>query len=64
MLSFNLQMERIGEVVVVILLGALLSRGLFSLEAVLFALAIFFLIRPLTVLISVAGCACRQPRRR
>jgi NhaP-type Na+/H+ or K+/H+ antiporter len=54
-LSFNLQMERIGEVVVVILLGALLSRGLFSLEAVLFALAIFFLIRPLTVLISVAG---------
>ena len=29
-LSFNMQMERIGEVVVVIMLGALLTRSMFS----------------------------------
>jgi NhaP-type Na+/H+ or K+/H+ antiporter len=54
-LSFNLQMERIGEVVVVIMLGALLTRRMFSTEVMLLALAVFVVIRPAAVALSLLG---------
>jgi NhaP-type Na+/H+ or K+/H+ antiporter len=54
-LSFNLQMERIGEVVVVIMIGALLTRDMFQITVMLFALAVFLLVRPLAVALSVLG---------
>ena len=55
MLSFNLQMERIGEVAVVIVLGALLQWNMLSGIVLLFALATFLLVRPLVVAISLWG---------
>ena len=54
-LSFNLQMERIGEVAVVIVVGALLQWTMVSGIVVLFALTTFLLIRPLVVTISLWG---------
>jgi sodium/hydrogen antiporter len=54
-LSFNLQMERIGEVAVVIILGALLQWNMVSGIVLLFALATFLLVRPLVVAVSLWG---------
>jgi len=54
-LSFNLQMERIGEVAVVIILGALLQWNMLSGIVFVFALATFLLVRPLVVAISLWG---------
>ncbi len=54
-LSFNLQMERIGEVAVVIVVGALLQWSMVSGIVALFALTTFLLIRPLVVTVSLWG---------
>ena len=54
-LSFNLQMERIGEVAVVIVVGALLQWSMVSGIVVVFALTTFLLVRPLAVMISLWG---------
>ena len=58
-LSSNLQMERIGEVVVVILLGTLLTRAMFSLPVIGLALTLFFVVRPLMVVLSLRGLRLR-----
>ena len=62
-LSFNLQMERIGEVVVVILVGSLLTRSMFSFAVTSFALAVFLLIRPLAVTLSLPGLRLSRTQR-
>ena len=54
-LSFNLQMERIGEVAVVIVLGALLQWNMLSGIVLLFALATFLIVRPIVVALSLWG---------
>ena len=48
-LSFNEQLERIFEVVSVVLLGTLINLHAFSLDIFLFALTLFLIIRPLAV---------------
>ena len=62
-LSFNLQMERLGEVVVVIMLGALLTISMFSGTVLVFALAIFLLIRPVAVTVTLLGVRLSPSQR-
>jgi len=48
-LSFNEQLERLGELMLVLVTGALLSLIDLSLPAIAFALFLFFIVRPLAV---------------
>ncbi|MBC7533730.1 MAG: sodium:proton antiporter [Oligoflexus sp.] len=53
-LSFNEQLERVAEVVVVIILGAMISRDVFSNASWIFAIGLMFLVRPLSVGLVIA----------
>lgn len=57
MLTFNEQLERIIEVAVVLLLGALLRIDQITLAAFAFAAMLFVVVRPLSVLITFADRA-------
>jgi sodium/hydrogen antiporter len=59
MLGFNEQLERIGEVAIVVLVGALLI-GNFTGDAIWFVPLLFLLIRPLAVALGLRG-SCTQP---
>jgi sodium/hydrogen antiporter len=48
-LGFNQQLERIGEVAVVILVGGMLSTRFFSLSALCFVLVLLLVVRPISV---------------
>lgn len=63
-LSFNEQLERIGEVVVVVLLGAYLSPKFFSIQALLIGVLLFLFIRPLSVKIGLWGDPALQSFQR
>lgn len=54
-LQFNEQLERMGELIVVVLIGAMLSWEVLSLQLAWFLPLLFLVIRPLAVLIGVAG---------
>ncbi|HUP64183.1 MAG TPA: cation:proton antiporter [Thermoanaerobaculia bacterium] len=54
-LMFNEQLERIGEVVVVTLVGGLLSVGYLPAGLIWFAPLLFFLIRPAAVFLGLLG---------
>jgi NhaP-type Na+/H+ or K+/H+ antiporter len=54
-LTFNEQLERIGEVVVVVLVGALLGEADWRPATLVFALALFFVIRPAAVVLGLLG---------
>lgn len=51
-LSFNEQLERIFEVLSVTMVGALINLHTFSLKILLLAVVMFFIIRPLAVIIA------------
>jgi NhaP-type Na+/H+ or K+/H+ antiporter len=51
-LTFNEQIERLGEIVVVLVLGAMISTRTFAFRFLWLAAAIFFVIRPLSVALS------------
>jgi NhaP-type Na+/H+ or K+/H+ antiporter len=55
LLTFNERFERIAELVAVLLLGALLSSGYFALEGVWLAALVLLVVRPLAVVIGLAG---------
>ena len=55
LLGFNEQLERIGEVVVVLAIGAMLSYLLLSPAALLFVPALLFIIRPVCVWLGLLG---------
>jgi NhaP-type Na+/H+ or K+/H+ antiporter len=63
-LGFNEQLERIGEVGVVILVGSMLSLGYIRFEAIWFVPVLFLLIRPLSVLIGLLGSHSSGLQRR
>jgi NhaP-type Na+/H+ or K+/H+ antiporter len=63
MLSFNEQLERIGEVVLVLLLGGMLTWGFLPTMALWFVPVLFFLIRPLAVQISLLGSKTSPTQR-
>ena len=54
-LGFSEQLERIGAVALVVLVGALLHRAEWSIEAAIFVIVVIMVIRPLAVLIGMAG---------
>ena len=54
-LGFSEQLERIGAVALVVLVGALLHRAEWSLDALWFVPAVLLVVRPLSVWIGMAG---------
>ena len=54
-LGFNQQLERLGEVAVVLVLGGLLTQVAWSITTVLFIAALFLVVRPLASFISLLG---------
>ena len=64
MLNVNEQLERIVEVAIVLLVGAMISTGYWSVPGLLLAAVLFVAIRPLSVWIGVRGAdAGNAPRR-
>ncbi len=64
MLSVNEQLERIVEVAVVLLVGAMISTGYWSLAGLALAALLFLVIRPLSVWLGVWGEAKGTAPRR
>ena len=54
-LDFNQRFERIGEVAAVLVLGAMLSAGWFSIEGAVLAAVLLLVVRPASVLLSTLG---------
>ena len=54
-LGFNQQLERIGEVTVVLLVGVMLTVTHLPIDAIWFILVLFFVVRPLSVLVGLSG---------
>jgi len=54
-LVFKEHLERLSEVILVILVGGMLFLDSWSISAVIFALFLFFIIRPLSVFAGLAG---------
>jgi len=64
MLNVNEQLERIVEVAIVLLVGAMISTGYWSADGLLLAALLFLVIRPLSVWLGVIGDpSSRAPRR-
>ncbi|HEX5825901.1 MAG TPA: cation:proton antiporter [Candidatus Limnocylindrales bacterium] len=61
LLGFNERLERIGEVAVVVLLGALLASVPFPTAGWWFVPLLFLVIRPLAVLVGLAGDRSSRP---
>jgi NhaP-type Na+/H+ or K+/H+ antiporter len=62
-LSFNEQLERIGEVAVVLIVGGMLSLRFFTTEALYFVLLLFLVIRPLSVAVGLLGTRASRVQR-
>lgn len=64
LLNVNEQLERIAEVAIVLLVGAMISTGYWSLHGLALAALLFFVIRPASVWLGVLGVpAAKAPRR-
>lgn len=63
-LDFNQRFESIGEVASVLIVGALLSAGYFSLEGLAVALVLFLFIRPLSVVVATIGSRASARHKR
>lgn len=55
LLQFTDQLEQIGELVIVIIVGALLTPATFAVKNIIDLLLLFFVIRPLAILVGLAG---------
>ncbi|HVK03650.1 MAG TPA: sodium:proton antiporter [Armatimonadaceae bacterium] len=62
-LSFNAQLERIGEVTLVLLLGAMLTPSLLPADALWFVPLLFLVIRPAAVVVSLARSRTTRMQR-
>jgi NhaP-type Na+/H+ or K+/H+ antiporter len=63
-LGFNEQLERIGEVVVVVMVGAMLSSDYLPREALWFVPLLLLIIRPVSVMLGLAGAHASPGKRR
>ncbi|MEO8062100.1 MAG: cation:proton antiporter [Pseudomonadota bacterium] len=64
MLNVNEQLERIVEVAIVLLVGAMISTGYWSTDGLLLAAILFVVIRPLSVWLGLLGMPpAKAPRR-
>jgi NhaP-type Na+/H+ or K+/H+ antiporter len=57
LLAFNEQLERIGEVAIVVIVGAMLSPDLLTWRVLWLTPLLFLFIRPLSVIVGLAGVA-------
>jgi NhaP-type Na+/H+ or K+/H+ antiporter len=64
MLNVNEQLERIVEVAIVLLVGAMISSGYWSADGLVLAALLFFVVRPLSVWLGVAGMPKEKAPRR
>lgn len=64
MLNVNEQLERIVEVAIVLLVGAMISSGYWSTDGLLLAALLFLVVRPLSVWLGVAGMPKEKAPRR
>lgn len=67
MTGFSLEIERFAEFSVLLIIGCVISahwRDMLDLRAVLCALALVFVVRPLAVLVAMAGSSADGPQRR
>jgi NhaP-type Na+/H+ or K+/H+ antiporter len=62
-LVFNEQIERIGEIFVVLLIGGLLSTALVSWDAALIVIVLLFVARPVASLVGLAGSKVKRDQR-
>ena len=62
--GFNEQLERIGEVAVVLVVGAMLAFTSFNLNAILFVLLFFIVIRPIATWLGLIGAKVSADQRR
>jgi NhaP-type Na+/H+ or K+/H+ antiporter len=63
-LNFNEQLERIGEVAVVLLLGGMLSLRLVTLETAGFVALMLFVVRPISTSVGLIGTRASRVQRR
>ena len=63
-LHFNQQLERIGEVAVVVMIGAMLSWNMVPREALWFLPLVFLVIRPVSVELALLGSSAHGTERR
>jgi NhaP-type Na+/H+ or K+/H+ antiporter len=63
-LAFNKQLEHIVEFVMVLLVGIMLSVSGISVEGIVVAVLLFFIIRPVSALISLVGARANRTQRR
>jgi sodium/hydrogen antiporter len=64
LLNVNAQLERIAEVAIVLLVGAMISTGYWSLEGLALAALLLLIIRPASVWLGLLGVpAAKAPRR-
>jgi len=64
MLNVNEQLERIVEVAIVLLVGAMISTGYWSIDGLLLAALLFVVVRPVSVWLGLLGLpAAKAPRR-
>ncbi len=63
-LHFNEQLERIGEAVVVVMIGAMLSWNALPIEALWFVPMLFLLVRPVSVELALLGSRVHRTERR
>ena len=61
--GFNEQLERIAEVAIVLVVGAMLSYTYLHASAVWFILAVFLIVRPLSVRIGLLGAPVSRDQR-
>ena len=62
-LGFNEQLERLGEVAVVLIVGGLLSGITWQAQPVWFVAVLFLVVRPLAIFVSLAGSRVDLPQR-
>ncbi|MGE5112708.1 MAG: cation:proton antiporter [Acidobacteriaceae bacterium] len=63
MRSFTETLERLGQAVVVILLGSLIRSSMFTAGTLIFAALLFFAIRPLSVIAGFVGAGMPWPEK-
>lgn len=63
-LAFNEQIDRLGAMAVVLLVGAMLPLAWLGWEALLLTVLLFVVVRPLAVALALAGSSISLPQRR
>ncbi len=63
-LGFNEQLERVGEIAVVVMVGALLAPGVLTGDALWFVPLLLLVIRPVAVAIGTLGTRTDREQRR